>query len=77
MPNDNLLFTRTHRPPPPNLLAIQRAIVTLINTEVGSGGGSVGRAVASEAKGPRFESSYRQIILSDICLLSAVLKRQK
>ena len=38
------------------------------------GCGSVGRAVASDTKGPRFESSRWQIFtyLLNICLLSAV-----
>ena len=35
---------------------------------VGSGCGSVGRVVASDAKGPRFESSHRQTLISDIYL---------
>ena len=37
---------------------------------------SVGRAVASETRGPRFESGHRQNLLN-ICLLSTVLKRRK
>ena len=36
----------------------------------GSGGGSVGRAVASNARGPRFESSHRQSFLLDIYLFT-------
>ena len=42
--------------------------------KVGSGGGSVGRAVASDTIGPRFESSHRQkfIYTLNICLLSTV-----
>ena len=41
---------------------------------VGSGCGSVGRAVASDTRGPRFESSHRQkfIYILNICLLSTV-----
>ena len=36
-----------------------------------SGGGSVGRAVASDSRGPRFESSHRQkFILNIYCQLS-------
>ena len=36
----------------------------------GSGGGSVGRAVASNSRGPRFESSHRQkFILNIYCQL--------
>ena len=38
----------------------------------GNGCGAVGRAVASETRGPRFESSHRQSLLN-ICLLSTVL----
>ena len=37
----------------------------------GSGCGSVGRAVASDTRGPRFESSHRQNLLN-ICSLSTV-----
>ena len=42
----------------------------------GSGCGSVGRAVASDTRGPQFKSSHRQNLLN-ICLLSTVLKRRK
>ena len=40
----------------------------------GSGCGSVGRAVASDTRGPRFESSHQQkfINILNICLLSTV-----
>ena len=44
--------------------------------QLGSGSGSIGRAFASDTRSPRFESSHREILLN-ICLLSAVLKRQK
>ena len=43
---------------------------------IGSGCGSVGRAVASDIRGPRFHYSHQQNLLN-ICLLSTVLKRQK
>ena len=33
---------------------------------MGSGGGSVGRAVASNSRGPRFESSHQQKFISNI-----------
>ena len=41
---------------------------------LGSGCGSVGSAVASDTRGPRFESSLRQkfIYILNICLLSNV-----
>ena len=41
-------------------------------TYIGSGCGSVGRAVASDTRGPRFESSHQQkfIYTLNICLLS-------
>ena len=44
------------------------------NREQGSGCGSVGRAVASNTRGPRFESSHRQIFIYilKICILSTV-----
>ena len=35
---------------------------------MGSGGGSVGRAVTLDARGPRFESSHQQTFISDIYL---------
>ena len=41
-----------------------------ITTSLGSGCGSVGRAVASNSRGLRFESSYRQkFILNIYCQL--------
>ena len=40
---------------------------------MGSGCGAVGRAVASDTRGPRFESSHRQ----NLYVLSSVLKRRK
>ena len=48
---------------------------TLTRTLIlGSGCGSVGRAVASDTRGPRFESSHWQkfIYIMNICLLSTV-----
>ena len=47
---------------------------TTSKSEEGSGCGSVGRAVASNTKGLRFESSHRQKFkyLLNICLLSTV-----
>ena len=33
---------------------------------LGSGGGSVGKAVASDTRGPRFESRHRQIFLKKV-----------
>ena len=38
--------------------------------------GSVGRAIASDTRGPRFDSSHWQNLLN-ICLLSTELKRRK
>ena len=43
-------------------------------SRLGSGCGSVGRAVAFDSRGPRFESRYRQNNYIDH-LLSTVLKR--
>ena len=40
----------------------------VMGQNTGSGGGSVGRAVAYDARGPRFESSHRQTFISDIYL---------
>ena len=41
-----------------------------IEEKVGSGCGSVGTAVTSGARGPRFESSHWQTFISDIYLLT-------
>ena len=51
----------------------------LIKTEKGSGCGSVGRAVASYTRGPRFESSHRQkfIYIEHLYTVNCVLKRRK
>ena len=43
---------------------------------VGSGGGSIGRVVASDSRGPQFESSHQPKIYIEH-LLSTVLKRRK
>ena len=50
------------------------ALVKPTKTMVGSGCGSVGRAVTSDNRGRRFESSHRQkfIYILNICLLSTV-----
>ena len=63
---------------------IVRAI-TLVNPHqtqriLGSGCGSVGRAVAFNTRGPQFDSSHRQNFIEHClltCLLSTVLKRRK
>ena len=41
-----------------------------MNTSTGSGCGSVGRAVASDTRGSRFESSHWQTFISDIYLFT-------
>ena len=48
-------------------------------TRTGSGCVSVGRAVASDTRGPRFESSHRQkfIYIKHLFTVNCVLKRQK
>ena len=52
---------------------------SLYTLYTGSGCGSVGRAVASETRGPRFESSHRQIFIyiEHLFTVNCVLKRQK
>ena len=47
------------------------------NINMGSGCGSVGRAVASYTRCPRFESSHRQTFTLNICFLSTVMKNIK
>ena len=46
----------------------------LTSSKQGSGCGSVGRAVASDTRGPRFDSSHRQkfIYTLNICILSTM-----
>ena len=48
-------------------------------TLMGSGCGSVGRAVASDTRRPRFESSHRQKIIhiEHLFTVNCVLKRRK
>ena len=48
-------------------------------TQSGSGCGSVGRAVASDTRGPRFESSHWQKIIhiEHLFTVNCELKRQK
>ena len=41
---------------------------------MGSGCGAVGRAVASDTRGPRFESSHRQLLLNIYLLLTVCRK---
>ena len=51
-----------------------------INNKIkGGGGGSVGTAVASDSRGPRFESSHRQkfINIEHLYAVNCVLKRRK
>ena len=43
---------------------------------MGSGCCSVGRAVAADTRGPRFESSHRETFVESFCLMSIVLKRR-
>ena len=52
------------------LIYSKLSIIVIIKMTTGSGCGSVGRAVASDTRGPRFESSHRQkIILNIYCQL--------
>ena len=44
---------------------------------MGSGGGSVGREVASYSRGLRFESSHRRIFIKNIYLLSNFIEKTK
>ena len=44
------------------------------NNIKGSGCGAVGRAVAYDTRGPRFESSHRQLLLNIYLLLTACRK---
>ena len=42
--------------------------------QMGSGCGAVGRAVASDTRGPGFESSHRQLLLNIYLLLTVCRK---
>ena len=46
-----------------NVVSSQKLFQTLQNWAMGSNCGSVGRAVASDTRGPQFESSHRQKII--------------
>ena len=83
-------WSLTHHPPLPRgrLFNVDPFSLTTLsnirlaqtpNNVVGSGCGSVGRAVASKSRGPRFESSHRQkfIFTLNICLLSTVYCKDK
>ena len=48
-----------------------------VELSLGSGCGSVGRAVASDARGLRFESSHRQTFISDIYLFEKTKIKKK
>ena len=58
----------------PNAIQLDCQKIKLTFNFLGSGCGSVGRAVASDTRGPRFESSHRQkfIFILNICLMSTV-----
>ena len=63
-------------------LKICRTINFLLDKEKdenykGSGCSSVYRPVVSNARGPRFEFSHRQTIITFICVQSTRLKRRK
>ena len=53
---------------------LDKKVCDIKDVSVGSGCGSVGRAVASNNRGPRFKSSHWQkfIYILNICLLSTV-----
>ena len=57
------------------LTAMLIRLTTTIMTS-GSGCGAVGRAVASDTRGPRFESSHWQLLLN-IYLLLTVCRKDK
>ena len=61
-------FWRTHIPVANYLFTIF-VFETYRDRTLGSGCGSVVRTVTSDARGPRFESSYRQTFIWNICRL--------
>ena len=44
---------------------------------MGSGCGSVGRAVAPDTRGSRLESSYQQLFIEHLFISTEALKRRK
>ena len=59
---------------PPNQLLILIIKGSELPVKRGSSGGSVGRAVASDSRGPQIKSSHWQTFVLNICLLSTILK---
>ena len=57
----------------------KRTVTSTRSRRTGSGCGSVGRAVASNARGPRFKYSHRQTFIyrTCICLLSILSEKTK
>ena len=45
-----------------------------ISTKMGSGCGSVGRAVAFDTRGPRFDSSHRQNFIEHLFIINCIEK---
>ena len=74
MYNERKIFSDGHRYAILKFVYDIGSNLALILLKLGSGCGSVGRAVASNTRGPRFESSHRQkfIYILNICLLSTV-----
>ena len=61
-------------------LLIDSFVLITIFADSGSGCGSVGKVVASNIRGPRFESSHRQknyLYIEHLFTVNCVLKRQK
>ena len=56
---------------------VQLVSMLVKKEQLGSGCGSVGRAVASYTRGPRFESSHRQKFIEHLFTVNCVLKRRK
>ena len=59
------------------LIPQKMQIILNIESLMGRGCGAVGRAVASDARDPRFESRHRQYFMRKIYLPIAIEKRRK
>ena len=53
---------------------LSKYAVAIVRFQQGSGCGAVGRAVASATRGPGFDSSHRQLLLSSYLLLTVCRK---
>ena len=59
------------------LQTIRRDYLAKVLNSWGSGCGSIGRAVASNTRGPRFESRHRQIFVEHLFTVNCIVLKNK